>query len=101
MDLLLKEGLGIDLADKVNSVYCYVIHHSCNFASSCSLFVLQFKINNCVTQDGLTALHQAIIGKKEAVISHLLRKGANLHARDLVGHLSVFQIMIYLWFHIC
>lgn len=51
MDLLLKEGLGIDLVDK----------------------------------DGLTALHQAIIGKKEAVISHLLRKGANLHARDLDG----------------
>lgn len=51
MDLLLKEGLGIDLVDK----------------------------------DGLTALHQAIIGKKEAVISHLLRKGANLHARDMDG----------------
>ncbi|XP_074370901.1 ankyrin repeat domain-containing protein EMB506, chloroplastic isoform X2 [Apium graveolens] len=51
MDLLLKEGFGIDLVDK----------------------------------DGLTALHQAIIGKKEAVISHLLRKGANPHARDLDG----------------
>ncbi|WOG97652.1 hypothetical protein DCAR_0416993 [Daucus carota subsp. sativus] len=38
-----------------------------------------------VDKDGLTALHQAIIGKKEAVISHLLRKGANLHAKDLDG----------------
>lgn len=35
-------------------------------------------------QDGLTALHTAIIGKKEAVISHLLRKGASPHVRDLV-----------------
>lgn len=37
-----------------------------------------------VKQDGLTALHRAIIGKKEAVISHLLRKGANPHVRDRV-----------------
>ncbi|XP_062152774.1 ankyrin repeat domain-containing protein EMB506, chloroplastic [Alnus glutinosa] len=36
-------------------------------------------------QDGLTALHQAIIGKKEAVISHLLRKGASPHVKDRDG----------------
>ncbi|KAG5254102.1 ankyrin repeat domain-containing protein [Salix suchowensis] len=35
--------------------------------------------------DGLTALHKAIIGKKEAVISHLLRKGASPHIRDRDG----------------
>lgn len=35
-----------------------------------------------VDKDGLTALHKAIIGKKEAVISHLLRKGANPHVKD-------------------
>lgn len=35
-------------------------------------------------QDGLTALHMAIIGKKEAVISHLLRKGADPHVKDRV-----------------
>ncbi|KAB5520686.1 hypothetical protein DKX38_025005 [Salix brachista] len=35
--------------------------------------------------DGLTALHTAIIGKKEAVISHLLRKGASPHIRDRDG----------------
>ena len=35
-------------------------------------------------QDGHTALHKAIIGKKEAVISHLLRKGANPHVKDKV-----------------
>lgn len=35
-------------------------------------------------QDGLTALHKAIIGKKEPVISHLLRKGANPHVKDRV-----------------
>ncbi|PIA40378.1 hypothetical protein AQUCO_02500224v1 [Aquilegia coerulea] len=36
-------------------------------------------------QDGLTALHKAVIGKREAVISHLLRKGANPHVRDKDG----------------
>ncbi|KAL5711684.1 hypothetical protein ACHQM5_013942 [Ranunculus cassubicifolius] len=36
-------------------------------------------------KDGLTALHKAIIGKREAVISHLLRKGANPHVRDKDG----------------
>ena len=36
-------------------------------------------------QDGFTPLHKAIIGKKEAVISHLLRKGANPHVRDRVS----------------
>ncbi|GAA0172067.1 hypothetical protein LIER_25966 [Lithospermum erythrorhizon] len=35
--------------------------------------------------DGLTALHHAIVGKKEPVISHLLRKGANPQLRDLDG----------------
>jgi hypothetical protein len=35
-------------------------------------------------QDGFTPLHKAVIGKKEAVISHLLRKGANPHVRDRV-----------------
>ncbi|KAL6013615.1 hypothetical protein ACLOJK_004113 [Asimina triloba] len=35
-----------------------------------------------VDKDGYTALHKAVIGKKEAVISHLLRKGANPHIRD-------------------
>lgn len=46
-------------------------------------------------QDGLTALHHAIIGKREAVISHLLRKGANPQARDLVRN---FLIYIYINF---
>lgn len=39
---------------------------------------------NMMRQDGLTALHKAIIGKKEAVISHLLRKGASPHVKDQV-----------------
>ncbi|KAK2647558.1 hypothetical protein Ddye_015047 [Dipteronia dyeriana] len=38
-----------------------------------------------VDKDGLTALHNAVIGKKEAVISHLLRKGANPHVKDRDG----------------
>ncbi|KAG7543962.1 Ankyrin repeat [Arabidopsis thaliana x Arabidopsis arenosa] len=38
-----------------------------------------------VDKDNQTALHKAIIGKKEAVISHLLRKGANPHLQDRDG----------------
>ncbi|KAJ8774994.1 hypothetical protein K2173_019998 [Erythroxylum novogranatense] len=38
-----------------------------------------------VDKDGLTALHKAIIGKKEAVISHLLRKGASPYVKDRDG----------------
>ncbi|KAG5527312.1 hypothetical protein RHGRI_028268 [Rhododendron griersonianum] len=51
MDMLLENGLHIDLVDK----------------------------------DGLTALHTAIIGKKEPVISHILRKGANPNVADRDG----------------
>ncbi|KAJ8472175.1 hypothetical protein OPV22_026518 [Ensete ventricosum] len=40
---------------------------------------------DCLDKDGFTALHKAIIGKKEAVISHLLRRGANPQAKDLDG----------------
>ena len=35
-------------------------------------------------QDGYTALHKAVIGRKEAVITHLLRKGASPHVKDRV-----------------
>ncbi|XP_051134397.1 ankyrin repeat domain-containing protein EMB506, chloroplastic [Andrographis paniculata] len=38
-----------------------------------------------VDKDGLTPLHLAVIGKREAVISHLLRKGANPKAKDQDG----------------
>ncbi|XVE67990.1 hypothetical protein DITRI_Ditri09bG0032500 [Diplodiscus trichospermus] len=38
-----------------------------------------------VDKDGHTALHKAIIGKREAVISHLLRKGASPHVKDKDG----------------
>ncbi|KAJ0100365.1 hypothetical protein Patl1_22022 [Pistacia atlantica] len=38
-----------------------------------------------IDKDGFTALHKAIIGKKEPVISHLLRKGANPHVKDWDG----------------
>ncbi|KAF6157336.1 hypothetical protein GIB67_004274 [Kingdonia uniflora] len=40
---------------------------------------------DAVDKDGLTALHKAVIGKREPVISHLLRKGANPHVRDKNG----------------
>ncbi|XP_075481508.1 ankyrin repeat domain-containing protein EMB506, chloroplastic isoform X3 [Primulina tabacum] len=45
--------------------------------------------NNCdmnlVDLDGMSALHHAVVGKREAVISHLLRRGANPEAKDLEG----------------
>ncbi|ERN04940.1 hypothetical protein AMTR_s00080p00129290 [Amborella trichopoda] len=40
---------------------------------------------DAVDKDGFTALHKAVIAKKEAVISHLLRAGANPHVRDEDG----------------
>ncbi|KAK7387352.1 hypothetical protein VNO78_28083 [Psophocarpus tetragonolobus] len=33
-------------------------------------------------KEGLTALHKAIMGKKEAVINHLLRRGASPHVKE-------------------
>nr|GEZ10845.1 hypothetical protein [Tanacetum cinerariifolium] len=47
-----------------------------------SLLANGFDID-AVDKDGQTALHRAVIGKKEAVISHLLRKGASPHVQDL------------------
>ncbi|XP_024014630.1 ankyrin repeat domain-containing protein EMB506, chloroplastic [Eutrema salsugineum] len=38
-----------------------------------------------VDKESQTALHKAVIGKKEAVISHLLRKGANPNVQDRDG----------------
>ncbi|CAI0455344.1 unnamed protein product [Linum tenue] len=38
-----------------------------------------------IDKGGRTALHKAVIGKKEAVISHLLRRGAIPHIRDKDG----------------
>ncbi|XP_024024297.1 ankyrin repeat domain-containing protein EMB506, chloroplastic isoform X1 [Morus notabilis] len=40
---------------------------------------------NVIDQDGLTALHTAIIGRKDVVTSHLLRKGASPHVKDRDG----------------
>ncbi|KGN52394.1 hypothetical protein Csa_008576 [Cucumis sativus] len=38
-----------------------------------------------VDEDGFSALHKAIIGRKDAVIGHLLRKGASPHIKDKNG----------------
>ncbi|KAH7847496.1 hypothetical protein Vadar_026802 [Vaccinium darrowii] len=38
-----------------------------------------------VDKDGLTALHTAVIGKKEPVVSHILRRGANPNVTDQDG----------------
>ncbi|TKY47352.1 Ankyrin repeat domain-containing protein EMB506 [Spatholobus suberectus] len=57
VDKLLQNGVDIDLPDK----------------------------DYLIKQEALTALHKAIIGKKEAVISHLLRRGASPHVKDKDG----------------
>ena len=38
-----------------------------------------------ISQDGLTALHKAIIGKKQAITNYLLRESANPYVRDKVS----------------
>lgn len=38
-------------------------------------------------QDGLTALHKAIIGKKQAITNYLLRNSANPFVLDKVSNL--------------
>ncbi|KAF3792071.1 Ankyrin repeat domain-containing protein [Nymphaea thermarum] len=40
---------------------------------------------DAVNKDGFTALHKAVMVKKEAVVMHLLRIGANPHVRDRDG----------------
>ncbi|RVX16448.1 Ankyrin repeat domain-containing protein, chloroplastic [Vitis vinifera] len=40
---------------------------------------------NAVDKDGLTALHKAIIGKKQAITNYLLRESANPFVRDKEG----------------
>lgn len=76
MDKLLDDGLDIDDQDNVSSFLYFILFIACTLSINLKLKLL--------TQDGLTALHKAIIGKKEAVISHLLRKGASPHIRDRV-----------------
>lgn len=51
------------------------------------------------TQDGLTPLHKAVMGKKEAVVSHLLRKCANPHVRDRVRTHKIPCIFLALSFY--
>lgn len=95
MDRLLETGLDIDLVDKV--IFLSITLELVEFVKYCLLLwelrlakiyqyimLLRSHMNFFHKQDGLTALHHAIIGKKEPVISHLLRKGANPHVRDLV-----------------
>lgn len=55
---------------------------------------------NIVKQDGLTALHHAVIGKREAVISHLLRKGSNPEAQDQVYYIYVCVVFVISSFYL-
>ncbi|WCJ20919.1 Ankyrin repeat family protein [Euphorbia peplus] len=52
----------------------------------CMDFLLDEGLNiDSVDKDGFTALHKAIMGKKDSVITHLLRKGASPHITDRDG----------------
>lgn len=73
-------------------VYPYLFSHG---ASDCF---------DLMKQDGLTTLHTAIIGKKEPVISHILRKGANPNVADRVREFPISfvidlssSIFVYIW----
>ena len=52
-----------------------------------SLGILFFTINGllCFLQDGLPAIHKAIISKKHAIINYLLRNSANPFICDKVS----------------
>lgn len=81
MDKLLDDGVDINVVDKVSFIYNGVPISISNLIVPCSTWISKPQIH-LVKQYGLTALHTAIIAKKEAVISHLLRKGASPHIRD-------------------
>ncbi|KAG4923472.1 hypothetical protein JHK87_049012 [Glycine soja] len=80
VDKLLENGVDIDLPDKVGLFISGI--QVCQFMHSIFAWT---KIAFLIKQEGLTALHKAIIGKKEAVISHLLRRGASPHVMDKDG----------------
>lgn len=84
VDKLLENGVDIDLPDKVGLFISGI--QVCQFMHSIFAWT---KIAFLIKQEGLTALHKAIIGKKEAVISHLLRRGASPHVMDKVRKHSV------------
>lgn len=103
MDGLLEKGYDIEQVDKVwlfSTESKFLLGSWILFAE---LVVCVWKI--VVEQDGLTALHLAVIGKREAVISHLLRKGANPEARDQVWtklreiHSWFQELWRVLWFY--
>jgi ankyrin repeat protein len=75
MDKLLDSGIDIKSLDNVG--YVLMIFHFYVWKTSSGKDGVNFIC--LLTQDGFTPLHKAIIGKKEAVVSHLLRKGANPH----------------------
>lgn len=52
----------------------------------CSVFCRTVpKLLPMIFQDGWTAMHKAILGKKQAVMNYLLRESANPFVRDKVS----------------
>lgn len=90
MDKLLDSGLDINLLDKVG---CVLIIYRC-WCLRNPIWEGIVNFGGLLIQDGFTPLHKAIIGKKEAVISHLLRKGANPHVRDRVSTLQAQTLLV-------
>lgn len=95
MDKLLQSGFDIDAVDKVSIIILWY------WAPALWASLWNRAWVDLVKQDGFTALHKAVIGKKEAVISHLLRKGANPHVRNKVSKTlpySNFPLNTIIWF---
>lgn len=88
MDKLLESGFDIDSVDEVNIIDIQFLHF---IIRNHSFLTWTYKSRlYFVNQDGFSALHKAIISRKDAVIGHLLRKGASPHIKDKVRTLFIY-----------
>jgi transformer-2 protein len=112
MDALLKHNVDINAVDVVGGMtMCWIIgfcqshqvlytslpifHIGCKNAWNCS--ILNFG-SLYFLQNGWTALHRAIICKKQAIISYLLRESADPFVRDAVSIDAMTFFILYLFF---
>lgn len=88
MTALLKHNIDINAFDQVlqKRTSSFILH----FRQAVSGFSLQFELGCSilsVQQDGLSAIHKAIIGNKQAIFNCLLRESANPFVRDKVSYI--------------
>lgn len=103
MDKLLEQGVDVDVLDQASLIRVSIL---LLFSLIPYVFLLKYLEIGIIAlrilpkQDGLTALHTAIIGRKDAVISHLLRKGASPRIKDRV-RFSLLVSPFISFFHAC